>query len=138
MTKTNRKTDTRRTPESRAVAAYLKVLPQLKGGAALARLERIKQRQAELSRMKKDTTDPLRRLKIVQEQIDLNNETVTAKRLANRHAKATVGFIQHAKAYGETNGISYSAWRRAGVPIEVLEEAGISKAQAGRKSKVSA
>ncbi len=35
-------------------------------------------------------------------------------------------FCQHAKAYGDSKGISYGAWRETGVAAAVLKRAGIS------------
>lgn len=35
------------------------------------------------------------------------------------------GFVEHAKSYSERKGVSYTAWRQAGVPAAVLREAGI-------------
>ena len=39
-------------------------------------------------------------------------------------------FIKHAKTYSERKKISYSVWRKAGVPAAVLQKAGISRTSA--------
>ena len=36
-------------------------------------------------------------------------------------------FVAAARAYGERKGISYAAWREAGVDAAVLKRAGISR-----------
>ena len=38
------------------------------------------------------------------------------------------GFVSSAKEYGDRKGITYAAWRVAGVPASVLKEAGIGRA----------
>ncbi len=38
------------------------------------------------------------------------------------------GFVSSAAGYSERKGISYAAWREAGVPAAVLKRAGISRA----------
>ena len=37
-------------------------------------------------------------------------------------------FVKHAKAYSDSKGISYAAWREIGVTPEVLKAAGITRA----------
>jgi hypothetical protein len=37
------------------------------------------------------------------------------------------GFIEAAKSYGERKGITYAAWRAAGVDANVLRKAGIPR-----------
>lgn len=138
MTKTNRKTDTRRTPRHtpahRAVSTYLKSLEQQ--GSPSRELQKIEEQMNKVSSAKAKTTDPVRRLKLTQEQIDLRNRKSVAHNSERRRSNAERGFIQHALAFSEANGISFSAWRRMGVPVEVLEAAGIQRASQGRKPKV--
>ncbi len=69
-----------------------------------------------------------RRLELMQERRDLNNElavmAVTGKTDMNAVEK---GFVKAAKEYSESKGISYSTWREAGVPADVLRRAGITR-----------
>ena len=37
------------------------------------------------------------------------------------------GFVEYAKAYSERKGITYAAWREAGVPASILKDAGIKR-----------
>jgi hypothetical protein len=36
-------------------------------------------------------------------------------------------FVQDAKHFSDRRGVSYAAWRDVGVPVDVLERAGISE-----------
>lgn len=69
---------------------------------------------------------PLERVQLAQERIDLRAELeklgtkVDLSKLEDR-------FVKAAKDYAERKGISYAAWREAGVPAEVLKRAGISR-----------
>lgn len=40
-------------------------------------------------------------------------------------------FVKIAKKFGENRGITYGAWRDAGVPAEVLKKAGIARTRGG-------
>ncbi len=67
-----------------------------------------------------------RRLEMMQERRDLNNELAV---MAVKTDMNTVekGFVKAAKEYSESKGISYSTWREAGVPADVLRRAGITR-----------
>ena len=72
--------------------------------------------------------DPLVRVHLVQERMDLEHEleaisdTMDLKKLED-------DFVKAAKTYAERKHISYAAWREAGVDAAVLKRAGISRAQ---------
>ena len=72
------------------------------------------------------TADPLKRLQLVQERMDLEQqlESVDAKVDLSKLEK---GFIKAAAPYSERKGISYAAWRELGVPASTLKAAGISR-----------
>lgn len=42
-------------------------------------------------------------------------------------AELEAGFVETAKAYSESKGISYATWRKVGVPAELLKRAGIAR-----------
>jgi hypothetical protein len=82
------------------------------------RLERI---DADLA-----TADPLRRLHLVQERLDLEQERQAMEGKVDL-AAVEADFVQAAKPYGQRKGISYSAWRELGVPAATLKKAGIGR-----------
>jgi len=69
---------------------------------------------------------PLERVQLAQERIDLRAEL---EKLGTKVdlSKLEERFVKAAKDYAERKGISYAAWREAGVPAEVLKRAGISR-----------
>jgi hypothetical protein len=70
--------------------------------------------------------DPLKRLHLVQERLDLQ-AALEATESTVDIAALEKEFVSAAAAYSERKGISYSAWRELGVPSSVLDKAGISR-----------
>ena len=72
------------------------------------------------------SADPLTKVHLVQERLNLSSE------LANKDAAVDLvdleeGFTKAAKNYSERKGITYAAWREAGVDAAVLRKAGIRR-----------
>jgi hypothetical protein len=67
--------------------------------------------------------DPLRRIAMVQERLDLKAEREAMEHPVDISA-LEAGFVAVAKAYSERKGISTVAWREVGVPASVLKSAG--------------
>src|SRR5919108_202213 len=70
--------------------------------------------------------DPLTRLHLIQERLNLQNELESLKAKTDL-TELEKGFISAAKSYGERKGITHAAWRALGVPPDVLRRAGISR-----------
>ena len=70
--------------------------------------------------------DPLTRLHLVQERINLQNELESLKAKTDL-TELEKGFVSAAKSYGERKGVTHAAWRALGVPPEVLRKAGIGR-----------
>lgn len=112
--------------ESRAVRRYLEALEAHKpkrgrkrtAEGIEARLEQIEDRLA--------TADPLTRVHLVQERINLQNELANKEEAVDLDALEDE-FVASAKGYGERKGITYAAWRAAGVDANVLRRAGIAR-----------
>lgn len=112
--------------QGRAVRRYLEALDAHKPKRGRKRTPDSIQKR--LDRIDADLAeaDPLKRVDLIQERMDLEGE------LASLQAKADLtdletGFIGAAKGYSERKGISYAAWREAGVPASVLKSAGIGR-----------
>ncbi len=74
-----------------------------------------------------DNADPVRRVSLIQERINLSNELEQMGQRVDMSALETE-FVSVAKGYSASKGISYAAWREAGVAADVLKRAGISRA----------
>ncbi|MDQ4096678.1 MAG: hypothetical protein M3144_02250 [Actinomycetota bacterium] len=72
------------------------------------------------------TADPLTRLHLIQERMDLERELASAGDSVNLQ-ELEEGFVAAAEPYGRRKGITYSAWRELGVDASVLRQAGIRR-----------
>lgn len=112
--------------QGRSVRRYLEALDAHKPKRGRKRTpesmeKRLKRIDAELV-----SADPLKRLQLIQERLDLTaerdaaNETVDLSGLEGE-------FVAAAAAYSARKGISYAAWRELGVEPAVLKKAGIRR-----------
>lgn len=71
-------------------------------------------------------SDPLTRLHLIQERIDLEAELES---INNRFdiQELEDAFVKSASVYGQRKGITYTAWREAGVEATVLRRAAIPR-----------
>ena len=112
--------------QGRIVRRYLEALERNRPKRGRKRtLESVK-RQLEQVQEKLDVADPLTRLHLMQERRDLESE------LANKDSNEDLGQLEEeftlvAEEYGRRKGISYAAWREAGVAPPVLRKAGIGR-----------
>ena len=74
------------------------------------------------------TADPLKRLQLIQERLDLKAELDAAGEKVDLSGLEKE-FVDAAAAYSARKGISYAAWRELGVEAAVLKRAGISRSQ---------
>jgi hypothetical protein len=72
------------------------------------------------------SAEPIAKLGLIQEQIDLQRE-LAALETATDLSGLEADFIANAKAYSDSKGISYTAWRTIGVAADVLRAAGIDR-----------
>lgn len=82
--------------------------------------KRLKAVEAELEQ----TADVVRSLEMRQERIDLEQELERAKQAAGAEDVESQ-FVKVVQSFSERRGISYAAWRDAGVPSSVLRRAGV-------------
>jgi hypothetical protein len=74
--------------------------------------------------------DPLRRLQLVQERLDLQDEVAIAENKVDLESLEKE-FVASARSYSQRKGISYAAWRELGVPAWALRRAGIGRSANG-------
>jgi len=112
--------------QGRAVRRYLEALDANKPKRGRKRTpETMKKR---LDRIQADigSADPLKRLQLVQERIDLEQQIDVAETTVDL-SRLETDFVKAARSYSERKGISYAAWRELGVPAATLKEAGIGR-----------
>lgn len=112
--------------EGRAVRRYLEALEAHKPRRGRKRtVESMKARLAAIEEAIVDA-EPLDRLHLVQERMDLETEIASAGEKLDLTALEGE-FVQAAAAYSRRKGISYSAWRELGVPAATLKRAEITR-----------
>ena len=112
--------------QGRAVRRYLEALEAHKPKRGRKRTpDSIQRRLADIdSRL--PTADPLSRLQLVQERMNLQNELASKSAVVDL-SSLEKAFVKAASDYGRRKGISYAAWREAGVDAAVLRQAGIRR-----------
>lgn len=112
--------------QSRAVKQYLEALEASKPRRGRKRSPETITKRLEKLETEIEGADPLKRLQLVQERMDLQNELADESDDVDI-AELEAGFIEVAAGYGRRKGISDAAWRASGVPAGVLKAAGITR-----------
>jgi hypothetical protein len=112
--------------QGRAVRRYLEAIEAHKPRRGRKRTtESMQKRLASIEERLADA-DPLTRLHLVQERMDLERELSASDDGVNLQ-ELEDEFVESAEPYGRRKGITYSAWREAGVDPSVLRKAGIRR-----------
>jgi len=112
--------------QGRAVRNYLNALEATRPKRGRKRTtDSIKNR---LERIDEEIIDAkaVKRLELIQERMNLTNELETKEETVDMTALEEA-FVEAASEYGDRKGLSYAAWREAGVNADVLKRAGIAK-----------
>jgi len=109
--------------ESRAIKNYLKTIESRKPGRPVTK-ESLTSRLATVNAKLEGMDDPLKRLDLLQSRLDIEEALASVKEVANLD-QIEADFVANATGYSQRKGISYTAWRRFGVPAVVLKKAGI-------------
>lgn len=109
---------------SKAVRDYLQALETTKPKRGRKRTKETIERQLAETKAAIPAAGGLRKLELAQRRIDLENELAKLRAPAD-NTEARDAFIEVAAAYAKAKGISYRAWRQAGVPMADLKAAGI-------------
>lgn len=112
--------------ESRAVRRYLEALEAHKPKRGRKRTaEGIEARLRQIDE-KLPSADALTRVHLVQERLNLESELANKEEVVDL-AALEQDFVASARGYGERKGITYAAWRAAGVDANVLRQAGVPR-----------
>jgi hypothetical protein len=112
--------------QSRHVGAYLDALAANKPKRGRKRTSETIRKQLADVESRLPAATGLKRLELAQAKIDLRRELETVgEKVDLSHLRKN--FLKQAKSYGERKGLSYQAWREAGVPVQDLRDAGITR-----------
>ena len=112
--------------QGRAVRLYLEALEANKPKRGRKRTPESVQKRLDKIIAELPTADPLKRLQLTQEQLDLEAELANGETTVDLSALEK-DFIEAAAAYASRKGISYGAFRSVGVTPAVLRAAGIAR-----------
>jgi hypothetical protein len=116
--------------QSKAIRQYLEALEQTQAPKRKGRRRTQESIEKRLNLLAEEMpkADPLARVKMVQERLNLQRE------LGEMHVRQTVDieplqeqFLKVVKPYSERLGISFAAWKELGVPMSLLTEAGLGR-----------
>ena len=113
--------------QGRIVRHYLEAIEAHKPKRGRKRTPETMQKRLDDIEKRLPTVDPLTRLQLVQERLNLQRELSTTAETVDLSG-LEAEFIGVAADYGARKGISYAAWREAGVDPAVLKKAGIGRA----------
>jgi len=113
--------------QGRAVRRYLEALDAHKPKRGRKRTAESMQKRLDRIDVELVSADPLKRLQLIQERLDLKHELDNAGQTIDLTGLEQE-FVDAAAAYSKRKGISYAAWRELGVEPAVLKRAGIRRA----------
>ncbi|MFV0317042.1 MAG: hypothetical protein ACK5O2_08785 [Microthrixaceae bacterium] len=112
--------------ESRVVKEYLEALDRNRPRRGRKRTpDSINKRLAAIESELPDA-DPLKKVSLIQERMDLATELETLSESDDISA-TEAAFVKVAKDYSERKGITWAAWREAGVGAPILKAAGVPR-----------
>lgn len=112
--------------QGRAVRLYLEALESSRPKRGRKRTRESVAKRLAAVEAQLEGADPVKRLQLSQERLDLQAELEQDEETIDL-AAIEAEFVAAAKGYSRRKGISYSAWREAGVPAATLKAAGITR-----------
>ena len=112
--------------EGRAVRNYLEAIEAHRPRRGRKRTPDSIRKRLDAIEERLETADPLTRVQLIQERMDLQNELAGMENTVDLVGLEDA-FVVAARSYGDRKGISYAAWREAGVDAAVLKRAGIRR-----------
>lgn len=116
--------------QGRAVRRYLEAIEAHKPKRGRKRTQESMQKRLTSIEARIAAADPLTRLHLAQERMDLMRDLSTTDNGVNLQ-ELEDAFVAAAEPYGRRKGITYGAWREAGIDPSVLRRAGIRRGNEG-------
>ena len=113
--------------QGRIVRMYLEGLDATRPKRGRKRTKETVAKRIDAIEVELERAQPLRKLEMIQERIDLQAELAKFDNSVDI-AALEKDFISVARPYAERKGISYSAFRELGIDAAILKKAGISRA----------
>ncbi len=115
--------------EARAISSYLDALAARRPGRPVTR-DSLEKRLTTLTAKIAAESNNLKKVDLIQSRIEVE-EALSASQESIDMTNLETEFAKVAADYSGRKGISYSAWRSAGVPAAVLKKASIPRTRKG-------
>jgi hypothetical protein len=112
--------------QGRAIREYLEALETHRPKRGRKRTPESVKKRLERVETELFDADPIRRVALIQERMDLENELQAADGGVDL-VSLERDFVRFAREYSSRKGISYNAWREVGVSPATLKAAGITR-----------
>ena len=112
--------------QGRAVRDYLAALNEEKKPGRKLDADTLNERIIQTQEQIDAEPDPAKRVDLIQKRLDYEEKLANIGESVDLESLEK-DFVKAAKEYSERKGITYSAWREAGVPAAVLKDAGIPR-----------
>lgn len=112
--------------QGRAVRDYLAALERGKQRGPKMDKAGLERRIDELHRQIEEEDNPAKRVELIQRRLDFEDRLSTVDEEPDLEDLER-RFVEAAAEYSQRKGITYTAWREAGVPAPVLKAAGIPR-----------
>jgi hypothetical protein len=111
--------------EAKAIKHYLDALASRRPGRPVTK-DSLEKRLAGIQDRLASETDVLKRVDLHQAKIEVEDALASAQESQDLTSLESA-FADVAGAYSSRKGISYGAWRSAGVPAAILKKAGVAR-----------
>ncbi len=115
--------------EAKAIKVYLDALASRRPGRPVTK-DSLEKRRASIEQRLASESDTLKRVDLHQARIEIEDALASTEESVDL-TKMESAFADVAAAYSDRKGISYGAWRSAGVPAAVLKKAGVARTKQG-------
>lgn len=112
--------------QGRVVREYLAALNEEKKPGRKLDADTLNERITQTQEQIDAEPDPAKRVDLIQKRLDYEEKLANIGEAVDLESLEK-DFVKAAKEYSERKGITYSAWREAGVPAAVLKDAGIPR-----------
>jgi hypothetical protein len=113
--------------QGRVIRNYLDALDAARPRRGRKRTSQSVSRRLDTVKKELSGSTGLDRVHLIQERLDLETELAALSGQSVDVPRLEAEFVKVAADYGERKGISYAAWREAGVAAAVLKKAGIRR-----------
>lgn len=112
--------------QAKSIRDYLEALEKNSRPGRRLSKDEIRQKIDDAQQQAESEDDPAKRVELIQKRLDYE-ERLADHEDAPDMDELEAGFVAAAKEYSERKGITYTAWREAGVPASALRDAGVPR-----------